>query len=79
MFRLNKKLLCWDPKEDTTRNQCSVIFTTLSRTEHKYWSVCSALYTGLCPEPGRGAYKVDTMNGCGHYKVDSLSFCMFEF
>ncbi len=27
--------------------------------QHKYWSVCSAIYAGLCPEAGRVAYNAD--------------------
>jgi len=40
------------PKEDTTRNQwLSCISNTVP--EPKYSDVCSTLYGGLCPDPGR--------------------------
>ncbi len=61
----------WDPKEDTTRNQCSVIFTTLFQNRTQILERVQRNI--LCPEAVIVAYTVNTMNGCEHYKVHSLS------
>ncbi len=46
-----------------------------SRTvECKYYSVCSAFYGGLFPEPGRVAYNAGLHKG-HFYKVGQLQLC----